>query len=381
MKILNVNMTLDPVTGGGTAERTLQISRALQRDGQQCTILTIDTGLSPAYRQQCKKWGLNVIALPSLWRRFYLQQQPSQNLIRRLIADSDVVNLMGHWTLINALVYRLSVKLAKPYTVCPAGALPIFGRSRYLKKLYNHFIGREIVLNADGCIAVSSNELEHFKSYGVSQDKISVIPNGIDPADYPASDGKKFRTRYGIGDSPMILFLGRLNIIKGPDLLLEAFLRCSHNDCMKAYHLVFVGPDGGMQNELKRKIELSDAKDRIHFTGHIGGSEKADAYRAANLLVIPSRQEAMSIVVLEAGITGTPVLMTDQCGFDNVASIAGGLVVTASVEGLQKGLISMTREPARLQIMGKNLEAYTREYFLWDHAALRYVELFQRIKC
>jgi glycosyltransferase involved in cell wall biosynthesis len=340
-------------------------------------VLTTDTGLSADYLHQCRKWGLNVIALPSLWQRFYLPK-PSQDLIKRLVADADVVNLMGHWTLINALVYRVITKLAKPYTVCPAGALPIFGRSKVLKKLYNHLIGGEIIHDANGCIAISHNEIDHFKSYGVQPDKVSVIPNGINPADYPESDGNRFRARYGIGDAPMILFLGRLNIIKGPDMLLEAFCRCSHDECMKTSHLVLAGPDGGMLKELRQMVESSSVKDRIHFTGHIGGAEKSDAYRAADFLVIPSRQEAMSIVVLEAGIAGTPVLITDQCGFDDVATVAGGMVVAASIEGLQKGLLSMINDP-KLEIMGQNLMEFTREHFLWDHIVSRYLELFSRI--
>lgn len=380
MNILNVNMTLDPVTGGGSAERTLQISRALNRAGHQCTILTTDTGLSPAYLQQCRKWGLSVVALPSLWKRFYLPK-PSQQLFKKLVAGADVVNLMSHWTLINALVYRAAKKLSKPYTVCPAGTLPIFGRSRGLKKLYNQLIGGEIILNANGCIAISPNEIEQFKSYGVQPGRVTVIPNGINPDDLSESDGKKFRARHGIGDAPLILFLGRLNIIKGPDMLLDAFCRCSQDERMKPYHLVFAGPDGGMLNALKRMSEASGVKDRIHFTGHIGGSEKSAAYRSADLLAIPSRQEAMSIVVLEAGITGIPVLITNQCGFDDVASVRGGMVVAASVEGLQEGLLCMTSDPVKLKIMGQNLGKFTRDHFLWDNMVNRYLELFSKITC
>ena len=378
MKILNVNMSIDPVTGGGSAERTLQISRALNRAGHQCTILTTDTGLSPAYLRQCSKWGLNIVALPSLWRRFYLPK-PSQNLIEKLVAGADVVNLMSHWTLINALVYRAAKKLSKPYTVCPAGTLPIFGRSRVLKELYNHLVGRGIILHANGHIAISPNEIEQFKSYGVQPSRVTVIPNGINPDDFSESDGKKFRARHGIGDATLIIFLGSLKIIKGPDMLLDAFCRCSQAEHMKPYHLVFAGPDGGMLNTLKRMVEASEVKDRVHFTGHIGGSEKSEAYRAADFLAIPSRQEAMSIVVLEAGITGTPVLITDQCGFDDVAAVAGGMVVAASVEGLQEGLLAMTGNPAKLKIMGQNLEKFTREHFLWNHMVNKYLELFSRI--
>jgi len=371
-------MTVDPIAGGGSAERTLQISRSLNRIGHQCTILTTDTGLSETYLEQCDRWGLRVLVLPSLWKRFYVLK-PSRQLFKEVVASADVVNLMNHWTLINALTYRTVKELAKPYTVCPAGALTIFGRSSVLKKLYNHLIGREIIRRANGHIAISQNEIDQFGSYGVPPDRITVIPNGINPDDFSKTDETKFRERLGIGDAPFILFLGRLNIIKGPDLLLEAFCRCSQDEHMKSYHLVFAGPDGGLLRQLQQTAEAANVKDRVHFPGHIGGPEKFAACRRAHFLAIPSRREAMSIVVLEAGISRTPVLITEQCGFDDVARVAGGMVVAASVEGLQKGLRAMTSDPARLQMMGQNLEQLTRDRFLWEHIADRYLELFLRI--
>ncbi|MEI8173764.1 MAG: glycosyltransferase [Deltaproteobacteria bacterium] len=378
MNILNVNMSLDPITGGGTAERTLQISRALAKMGHRCTILTIDTGLSPEYIRHCKKWSLGVVALPSLWKRFYLPK-PSQHLIKRLVEKADVVQLMSHWTLINVLVYRAVKQFEKPYLVCPAGALPIFGRSRVLKKLYNYIIGGEIIRHANACIAISPNEIDHFKSYCVPSGKVSVIPNGVNPGDFPESGGEIFRVRHGIGNAPLILFMGRLNIIKGPDMLLEAFYRCNQDGRLKEHHLVFTGPDGGMLQGLKRMVSECGLSGRVHFTGHISGDEKSDAYHSADFLVIPSRQEAMSIVVLDAGITGTPVLITDQCGFDDVATVAGGMVVEASVEGLRSGLLRMTGNPAKLKIMGQNLKKYTEDHFLWDHMAKRHLELFSQV--
>jgi glycosyltransferase involved in cell wall biosynthesis len=170
-----------------------------------------------------------------------------------------------------------------------------------------------------------------------------------------------------------------LNLIKGPDLLLEAFCRSNREGWLQEHHLVIAGPDGGMLQELRRAADVSGLQHRIHFTGHIGGGEKSDAYRAADLLVNPSRQEAMSIVVLEAGITGTPVLITDQCGFDDVAVVDGGMIVEASAEGLMGGLRAMAIDTERLAIMGQNLKRYTGEHFLWDHMARRHLELFSRV--
>ena len=378
MKILNVNMSLDRVTGGGSAERTLQISHSLVKAGHQITVLSTDTGLSSAYVQQSERWGLKVIALPSIWHRFYVSK-PSYQLVRELVHEADVVHLMSHWTLINVLAYRAIKAYLKPYVVCPAGALQIFGRSRILKKLYNQCIGREIVCNANACIAVSTNEIAQFESYGIQADKVSVIPNGINADDFPESDGSSFRTESGIGDAPMILYMGRLNTIKGPDLLLEAFIRCNQDKRLRDYHLVFAGPDEDMQQELKRTMSKYGLDERIHFTGHISGNTKSDAYHAADFLVIPSRQEAMSIVVLEAGVTGTPVLITDRCGFDDVAKVGGGMVVPADVDGLQKGLVEMLQDKNSLIAMGAKLKAHVTANFTWDIITERYLNLYEKI--
>ena len=160
MKVLNVNMSLDPVTGGGTAERTFQISKSLAKAGTECMVLTTDLGLTP---ERIKAMGkVRVIALPCLFRRFYVPKF-SYKQIKNVVKSVDVVHLMGHWTFINALVYFIAHRLNKPYVVCPAGALPIYGRSKFIKKLYNWVIGRKIIRNANGHIAIAVNEINQFQ--------------------------------------------------------------------------------------------------------------------------------------------------------------------------------------------------------------------------
>jgi glycosyltransferase involved in cell wall biosynthesis len=169
--------------------------------------------------------------------------------------------------------------------------------------------------------------------------------------------------------------VGRLNAIKGPDLLLQAF--CNISNTLQDYHLVFVGPDDGMLAQLKEMAVAFDTSNRTHFIGYLGGEDKAQAYYAADLLVVPSRQEAMSIVVLESGITGTPVLITDQCGFDDVLNIGGGQVVPATIEGLQKGLNEILKGPEGLKAMGERLNHYVRTHFAWDTVVNKYLELYK----
>jgi glycosyltransferase involved in cell wall biosynthesis len=374
MKVLNVNTHLDPITGGGTAERTIQMSKYLVKAGIECTILTTDLGLTPDRIRSLD--GVNIIGLPCINRRFYIPKF-SYTMVKSIVENVDIVHLMNHWSLINTFVYWVAQRLKKPYVICPAGVLLVYGRSKVIKTIYNWMIGKRIIRKAAGHIAITADEIPQFQTYGVEREKIAVIPNGINPKEFEDNNVKEFRTKYGLGEAPFILFMGRLNPAKGPDLLLSAF--CNVSELLASYHLVFAGPDQDMLNSLKKIVSKHDLENRVHFLGFLGGADKSRAYVAAELLVIPSRREAMSIVVLEAGITGTPVLITDKCGFNQVEAIGGGIVVSASVEGLQRGLVQILGDPVDLRRKGERLKDFTTRNFLWESIVNRHVQLYKKI--
>jgi glycosyltransferase involved in cell wall biosynthesis len=354
MKILNVNHTIDAVSGGGTAERTVQMSQQLILSGIDCSILTMETAGSSARKLQQG----NILALPSLSKRFPFPSC-ARGRIKQIVAEHDIIHLMGHWTILNAMVYLAAASLNKPYVFCPAGALPLFGRSVWLKKSYNWLIGGKIAKNAAQCIAITEAEIDQFLDYGVARDCIKVIPNAVNAADFVVFDEAAFRSKYGLVDRQIILFFGRLNLIKGPDLLLSAFFQLMEN--FPDYDLVFAGPDDGMLSQ--------------HFLGYLGGEDKSSAFHAAKLLAIPSRQEAMSIVVLEAGICGTPSLFTDQCGLNALAEAGCGWVAPATVEGLKKGLESALSDDIRS--IGIKARDYVEINFSWTAVLKKYRWLYE----
>jgi len=374
MKVLNVSFTLDPITGGGVAERTFQMSRHLARAGVDCSVLTLESGLTAQRRNELS--GVRLVALTCLLRRFYVPL-PKLRTIQKAVAAADVIHLIGHWNLLNVIVYWFARRMNKPYVVCPAGELKIFGRSQRLKRLFNALVGRRLVKQAAGHIAITADEAAQFRLYGVEADRVTVIPNGIDSNDFTAQDHDQFRRVYGLGDARFILFMGRLNEIKGPDLLLDAF--CALSEKVPEYQLVFVGPDCGMRSRLEQRANAAEMGDRVHFLGYLGGEEKSRAYHAAQLLAIPSRQEAMSIVVLEAGICRTPVLLTDQCGFDEVEAIDGGRVVPTNVDGLVRGLSEMLGNEDQLPSQGARLYDFVSSQFVWNIVIDNYCELYRRI--
>ena len=375
LRILNVNDTLGLRTGGGTAERTFQMSRFLAGlEDVQCTVLTLDIELDKTRIQSALP--ANVMVLSSYWDRFYVPKRGWQT-IKRLVASTDVIHLMGHWSVLNLLVYWAARRAKKPYVVCPAGALPIFGRSANIKRLFNFVAGRAIIRNASAWIAVTKGELSHFETYGIASSRVTIIPNGVNEEDFPAADVVAFKRKHKIPDAPIILFMGRLNPIKGPDLLLEAFIKV--RDSLSGAHLVFAGPDGGMLKVLKNTVRQSGISEFVHFLGFMDGAERVAAYRMANLLVVPSRQEAMSIVAVEAGFCGTPVLLTDQCGFGEIKSIDTRLEVPATTEGIAQGLISVMSDMGMLTEISPVWTGFVKQQYAWSSLAPEYLKLYKSI--
>lgn len=367
-------MTVDPVSGGGCAERTFQMTRALARNGVQCDLLVLDIGLTDERLNLLENTNIHV--QPCLLERYYVPRV-SIGRMNRLVKNADIVHLMGHWEFPDALIYPLLRYHNKPYVNCPAGSLKVQGRSRIIKSLYNLVIGNQIIRNASKMIAISTNEFQQFRQYGVRDEEIALIPNGINPEDYAEDDDKAFRRRYKLGDQPFILFIGRLNPIKGPDLLIKAFSLVANS--YPHHQLVFAGPDDGMQKALIQLAADAGMSKRVHFTGFLGQNEKSMALHAAEFLVIPSRSEAMSIVVLEAGAASTPVLATDQCGLNNIVDIGGGDIAPATIKGLEEGLRHMLSAGSALRSMGRALHQFVLADFTWQAMSERMAALYREI--
>lgn len=87
----------------------------------------------------------------------------------------------------------------------------------------------------------------------------------------------------------------------------------------------------------------------------------------------------MSIVAVESGAAGTPVLMTDICGFDEVEEIDGGKVVPVSVAGLVAGMNDLLGDRERLESMGENLKTYVEANFAWHSVVKKYLALFDEV--
>lgn len=158
-----------------------------------------------------------------------------------------------------------------------------------------------VCLQLDNLIVFSEKMKDFYAQKGVNPNYITVIPNGVDTKLF-SSGNSLFKKTHQFKTG--VLFLGRLTIVKNPEVLIESFLRLNPHPDTK---LIIVGT-GDLANELK---ELYTDK-RIIFTGLITDEkEKADIIRGCDVFVLPSLYEGMSLALLEAMSCGLACIASD----------------------------------------------------------------------
>lgn len=355
MRVLLVNISLDAKLGGGTAERTRHLALHLAKAGSACEAVAM-TGNS--WQREFEEHGVKSYITGRIGQRFPI---PLINPWRawRAVRKAEVLHIMGYWNLLSVAMGLLALIGRRPYILCPAGEFSSVGAPRPIMKVFHLLLGRWLIKAASGFIAITDLEQGLIAQVaGVPTTSIPVIGNAVvEPGAVQQPSNVQ------LPDEPFILFMGRLAPVKGPDFLIQAYL---DTPTAQRYPLVMAGPDFGMQQELQEQVGTSGLAQRIHFIGFLDEVQRTQVYRQAMMLVIPSRSEAMSLVALEAGVVGLPVLLTDTCGFDEVEQVQGGLVVPASAAGIAQGLERMLADPAELKAKGGRLKAFILQHYTWS---------------
>lgn len=150
------------------------------------------------------------------------------------------------------------------------------------------------------------------KYYGIPAGKIDVVHNGIDEDTMPVGGGGRTQlsSLKNAGNS-IVLFLGRITLQKGPDHLLRAAQRVVQHDNTVIF---LISGSGDMEQRMMEYSAELGIANNILFTGFLRGAEQHEAYRLADLFVMPSVSEPFGIAALEAMRLGTPVIMSKQSG-------------------------------------------------------------------
>jgi D-inositol-3-phosphate glycosyltransferase len=178
---------------------------------------------------------------------------------------------------------------------------------------------REVIKSCHLIITSTAKESEDLmKLYGASPDKITVIPCGVNLDLFRPINRETARRELGLDHQKVILFVGRIDPLKGLERLLTAL---SYMDGEKTPQLMIVGGDTQSQDrvkELQRLAKELGIEDRVQFVGSVSQSSLPLFYSASDVCAIPSYYESFGMVALESLACGTPIVATNVGGMKNI---------------------------------------------------------------
>ena len=365
-----------PELFGGSQMVLYQISKALVKRGHDITVYTSDLkDLHVVVKEDIEGVeGIKIVRFKNVNRtfsratRFVISPRMVEALDKE-IQKFDIIHLHGARGFEHLVVHKYSRKRGVPYIVHAHGILGARANSvteKVLRFAYDNLIGRKIIKDATRAIALNDIEAKQYANIGVHEDKIRIIPNGIDLSEFESLPVRgEFRKKYGLnGNQKIILNLGRLHKTKGLDLLAKAFAGLSRE--LDNVKLVIVGPDDGYLPMLKGLIKELKLEEKVVFTGPLYGEEKLEAYVDADVFVNPRADEPFGLVVLEACACGTPVICSEGCGIAGILDGQAGLVVPYDKDQLQRAILRILSDDKLREWFGERGKSLVREQFNWD---------------
>jgi glycosyltransferase involved in cell wall biosynthesis len=377
VKILRAISSVNP-SGGGPIEGIKQISQPLISQGHISEVVCLDAPTAPWLNE----FPLKVYALgsgKSAYRysdRFVpWMQQNATNYDCIIVHGIWQYSSFGTWLALNSL---RSQGRCIPYFVYTHGMLDPWFKYKYplkhLKKwLYWPWAEYRVLRDSQAVFFTSEAERilarESFWLYKCNE----VVVNygtAVPPGD-PAVQRQIFLDRFPeLRHKRLLLFLSRIHVKKGCDLLIEAFAKVAGSD--NSLHLVMAGPDRtGWQIELQQQAKNLGIEQKITWTGMLSGDLKGGALCAAEVLILPSHQENFGIVVAEAMACGTPVLISNKVNiWREIVADGAGLVANDDLDGtiklLQEWLAMSPDEQQNMQRKAK--ECFIKRFEIYQAA-------------
>ncbi len=234
---------------------------------------------------------------------------------------------------------------------------------------------RELVSECHRIIAATEKEKEDLaRYYGAARERISVVPCGVNLSLFRSVDKETARRHLGFNGSSIVLFVGRVDPLKGIDRL---FMAMPGLDRERGVRLVVVGGDDECQPEVERLQSLSQSlsiQDSVTFAGTVRQEELPLYYSAADVCVVPSYYETFGLVALESLACGTPVVTTRVGGMESVVLQGqnGYLVSDNAPAHLADSIASLLSNPdARAQSAEAIRASVSR--FSWSNIANKIV--------
>lgn len=382
-KILHVVSSVDPALGG-VAESIVRRGEKLVEMGHQVEVVSLDKPDNPAlagYPLPLHALGPGITAwcysrklIP--WLRTHCQQY-------------DAVIVDGIWQF-HAFATRQALQgTGVPYFVFTHGMLdPWFKHTyplKHLKKwLFWPWAEYRVLRDAQAVLFTCEEERKLARqSFGLYKIRELVVPFGTASPPENKDELRRlfFATYPNLTNKRILLFLSRIHVKKGCDLLIEAFGRIAEQ--YPDVHLVIAGPcDAQLLAALKAQVSALGLNQRVHWLGMLKGQIKWGALYACSAFTLPSHQENFGIAVAEAMGCGVPVLISNKVNiWTEIINGGAGYVGEDTIEGTHQTIMQwLNSTEENLGLMRSNAKTTFERHFTINAMALGLLEATQPVQ-
>jgi len=275
--------------------------------------------------------------------------------------DCDIIH--ANWTLSGIIAWLTQFIHHRPFVVTVHGSDIYQGT----KTGWIRWLTKISLSQANAIIAVSNDLAEKVIELGIDKGIIRVIPDGIDVAKFQPEEAKK--------REDMILFVGSLIPRKGCKYLIHAFGSLIRK--LPNYQLHFVG-EGPDRPELQQLVVNMSIKDQVCFHGTLSRDDVTRFMSSAKLFVLPSLEEGLGVVILEAIASGTPCVASRIGGIpDIITEGTGRLVPPSDPAALDAAMYEILSSPEIWKSLSLACRKRAVEVFAWDRIGAQLSKLYQ----
>ena len=290
--------------------------------------------------------------------------------LHRNAKSAKIIHNHSLWMMPNVYSGNIARKFQIPLVVSPRGTLSKWAMKSgsISKRLFWPLCQRPALKHTNCFHATALSECEDIRRLGFRQ-PIAMIPNGVDIPILQPKESGRLRT---------LLFLGRINPVKGLDMLLPAWK--SVQDRFPDWHLTIAGPDSmGYTKQIQELADSLGVK-RVSFVGLIFGDDKTAAYRNADLFILPSYSENFAVAVAESLAASTPAIVSKGAPWQGLEKHDAGWWIDLGIDPLISCLeTALSSNEKTLQDMGQRGRNWMESEYTWSNIGHQMFEVYRWI--
>ncbi len=377
MKILQVS-SLFPPHIGGIEHHVWSLSKRLAEEGQDVTVYTSNVPKSKKYEVVS---GIKIHRFYSLFSP--LNNQITPGLFYKLIKENefDLIHVHSHLHLSTNITVFSNIFSKKPIVLTSHGTVTYLDWKKFINSFYNRTFAKWVLKSADKIIALTSKQADILENLGANRDNITIIPNWIDFNTINSNTNiERFIELHQLQNKKIILFVGGLISRKGINYLIDAMKYIESDSIL----LIAGGEIQGhlnVKNLLEKQAKNLGLKNVI-FLGRLSKENLECAYTIADVFVLPSLSEGLSLTLLEAMAYGKCVIATDIPGnSDVIQNGKNGILFSTgnSLELAEKIDCLMSNEELRNK-MGTAARIEIDKNYNLDNAYNKILEIYTNIR-